>query len=1612
MLMSLRSWIFVLLLLLSVAVDLTSTSKATGECSVTTLEYESLHELYNSTNGDAWSYPLPYNNYNGYPWNFTTYDLTSPCSKSHPWQGLNCSSQCDILRMILFNLNMVGTLPNSIGNFPKLQVFILENSYFLKGTLPDSITKLTNLNTLQFSLSSMTGSIPDNIGQLTKLTTLEINSMGQTGSIPSSLWNLTQLTYLSLSANQLTGRLPKDMARLSRLVTLDLIDNLFSGTVPSFFIEMKSLQNIYLSSNRFTHTLPNIPWNTMKNLTSLELSSNKLVGTIPPSIWLCSSLQFFSISSNKFNGSLPQSYPFFTSISEFEINNNEFTGTIPDGLGQLTTLQILDLAANKLYGTIPTSFINLSLLESLYLNSNALRGEVPEGIYSLQTLQSFNLNNNFFNGTIPSSICTNSYLSYFNIENNSFSGSIPSCMFYDCSQLMAFIVAGNYLEGGLPHRTNQSWTTTYLNTITATNNSFDGSIPADVFTLEFLTTIHLDNNKFSGSIPPIVAPMYNSLTLLSLANNRLTGTIPDKLVHFMDIQTLDLNDNFFDGSLYSVVSQWIYLITIDCSRNLFTGRFPAFSTFIILNNVYLYNNYFTGNILFSGSQQTTVLNMILDHNHFTGNLSRVEVLTHMVQCSIMNNFVSGTLPTFNSRLLKYVYVGDNLMTGSIGKSLLSLPFLSALQLQNNALTGSLDNAFSLQVQNKTSVIDLSNNFFTGSIPLMFFQFPQLSYFAAVTNCLSASIPSAICNLNQTLNTLALDGMHTASRCQHRIFPTAASSSSEIETYTLPSQVIEGSLPSCLFTAMTNLTTLHLSGNGIKGKLPDNFDFIVASLKELSLSHNLFTGTIPLAFQTHNWDILDLSFNRFTGVLESTFSSSFDQANTTLKLNLNRLSGSIPSSLLHVQDIQILTGNMFSCNQQRSDLPSQDHDSTSYGCGSDAVNTSMMVYGSGLALIITMMWLYMRWIRRMSFLSLLYSITLHYSSPEEVQSYPNILKFNTFLHNLRVWMLFMTLFMTMLLFIYLALSAYYSTYTYAYAWQISVAYLSGIAPALILFFCYVILFALMFISDRNVFAIRNLKVTSTVATTENRISNASHEDNYRARTRSQFASLDMDSYSKDGEGKNGEGKQNFCSKFHCDVFTTRLILECMINIIIVVVINAVYIYFYISQISIEQRTVLTISMSVFKESWRQFLTLQMKWKIDYLSQLQAPVASAATWIKDSTTSPTTKQSTTNWKPYTIFMLFTFLCLFNNIISPLLATTFINPNCFYYAIIAQDPITSTSTVPFCFSTTNNTYVPCANTAELTLSTTYDPAFSYNFLCSSSLLSTFANVWMYLFLYNGLLFPIIKLALIKFIQSQDRVKRSSDLLDRIKQFLPLTYLDKTTLLSVLEKEENISDLIVFSPRKFVLILVTNIAVFLCFGMIFPPIAIVGCISVLVQCYLEQYLLQRLISFTIRDGNEDAEKNDDYGIGIKSLVKLADRQCQGVDHSVVKNLRELKWLIAIFWSLFLMDIIGDQIGWKGAIWIIIFFLAFCIFIRLRDHFKLTIVQLLPRSTVKGNSPRSSEMSAIRSSSTLFQNSHELHSKQSSIVSNNSLEKVDWVDIRSSEIDDVVTNPIANHQS
>ncbi|KAL7210993.1 hypothetical protein ACSBR2_013976 [Camellia fascicularis] len=85
------------------------------------------------------------------------------------------------------------------------------------GEIPEDITSLTALETLNLSWNRLTGSIPEKIGNIRLLETFDLSNNNLFGPIPQSISSLTFLNHLNLSHNNLSGRIPSG----NQLQTLD-----------------------------------------------------------------------------------------------------------------------------------------------------------------------------------------------------------------------------------------------------------------------------------------------------------------------------------------------------------------------------------------------------------------------------------------------------------------------------------------------------------------------------------------------------------------------------------------------------------------------------------------------------------------------------------------------------------------------------------------------------------------------------------------------------------------------------------------------------------------------------------------------------------------------------------------------------------------------------------------------------------------------------------------------------------------------------------------------------------------------------------------------------------------------------------------------------------------------------------------------------------------------------------------------------------------------------------------------------------------------------------------------------------------------------------------------
>ena len=383
-----------------------------------------LMALYNSAGGDDWS-------------ENTSWGTAAPLIT---WGQVNTDSNGRVTGLELGNNNLVGTLPDELGDLTALTTLYLWGNK-LSGPIPD-LSGLTGLTHLVLSSNQLTGEIAW-LGGLTKLTTVYLWGNELSGPIPD-LTGLTGLIYLSLSQNKLTGELP-DVSGLTKLQELYLWGNQLSGTIPDLS-SLTALKHLSLSENLLMGEIPASLGN-LTTLSTLYLRFNEFSGSIPD-LSRISPLFELALEGNKLRGEIPGWLNDLTTLQGLWLNDNELTGPIPD-LSALQGLYQLELGANQLGGEIPASLGTLSELQILGLRENNLTGQIPN-LAGLQKLFYLELTRNQLDGTIPASLAEITGLQQVYLEENQLTGEIPAEL-GELTLLKGTRFANNALTGCVPH---------------------------------------------------------------------------------------------------------------------------------------------------------------------------------------------------------------------------------------------------------------------------------------------------------------------------------------------------------------------------------------------------------------------------------------------------------------------------------------------------------------------------------------------------------------------------------------------------------------------------------------------------------------------------------------------------------------------------------------------------------------------------------------------------------------------------------------------------------------------------------------------------------------------------------------------------------------------------------------------------------------------------------------------------------------------------------------------------------------------------------------------------------------------------------------------------------
>lgn len=158
-------------------------------------DYTALVGLYNGTGGGNWV------NRNGWQAGAAGTNC-NVCT----WYGVTCNEQNRVIGINLSSNDITGTLPNSITSLTFLNTLRLYGNE-LSGSLPSFLNSFLYLKTVDFGSNSFSGDIPSNFGSIASLKNLYLDDNNLNGSLPISLVSIN-LGLFYVNDNNISGCFP------------------------------------------------------------------------------------------------------------------------------------------------------------------------------------------------------------------------------------------------------------------------------------------------------------------------------------------------------------------------------------------------------------------------------------------------------------------------------------------------------------------------------------------------------------------------------------------------------------------------------------------------------------------------------------------------------------------------------------------------------------------------------------------------------------------------------------------------------------------------------------------------------------------------------------------------------------------------------------------------------------------------------------------------------------------------------------------------------------------------------------------------------------------------------------------------------------------------------------------------------------------------------------------------------------------------------------------------------------------------------------------------------------------------------------------------------------
>jgi hypothetical protein len=584
-----------------------------------------------------------------------------------------------------------------------------------------------------------------------------------------------------------------------------------------------------------------------------------LIGTIPGSIFNSSALYHVSFVNNGLVGTIPGSLYSIESLSYLHFQENGISGEISNDIGKLERLQTLFISCSSMAGSFPRTLFKLPLISSIsIIGSPGIYGSIPDEIASLQNLRSLTLNGlSSLSGTLPPSFKNLASLIDLDLSNTGIGGRID--VLTELTLLAGLYLGHTQFSGPIPASIGRL---TRLVDLNLGNTGLEGPIPPEIGRLKLLVILEMGgtSGRGLGQLPPEIG-LLTSMSKFQLSNTGLNGTIPPEVINMRNLTMFMLSSNDLRGPIPKFHPNVPSSFSILLSNNRLTGGLENLVSLEGLGSGAAFVSASSNKL--SGTVPIEVIRRFpggidFRFNQLSGELPKDAFVTTGYEFRLDHNNLQGFIPTEgleSNTKLGFLSLANNNFSGTLSPQFAKAPRLGYIDVSNNRLTGGIEgwneakpqgpleihasgNLFSGQIgfinHSLVNLIDLSNNDFTGTVPVL---------------------PPELLSLDLSNNKLwgGLDNL---------LGPRGPD--------------------------FASLQTINLSNNRLNGSIPYHL-LNMTTLTSLNLAHNMLTGRIDQFATSSPLALLDLSFNSLSGALSSDL--SFPRLGS-LKLNDNKLQGSI------------------------------------------------------------------------------------------------------------------------------------------------------------------------------------------------------------------------------------------------------------------------------------------------------------------------------------------------------------------------------------------------------------------------------------------------------------------------------------------------------------------------------------------------------------------------------------------------------------------------------------------------------------------------------------------------------------------------------------------------